>query len=140
MKEKNEWFVIDDIEKFIESTRVLVYSSFGDNKTPIDEYSISVEDLDDEEKIELDKCLSQSESMVISQTYLQSIKSKKNKIKYKISTKLYMSLIESLNTRMISNMLQKLTSDGVLETAYDEQLNDFIFWVKDNETDSDSKI
>lgn len=139
MKEKNEWFVIDDIEKFIESTRVLVYSSFADNKTPINEYSIFVEDLDDEEKIELDKCLSQSESMAISQAYLQSIKSKKNKIKYKISTKLYMSLIESLNARMISNMLQKLTSDGVLETAYDEKLNDFIFWVKDNETDSDSE-
>lgn len=137
---QNEWFIIDDIEKFVESTRVIVYSSFGDNQKPLNEFSIFIDDLNDEDKIELDKCLSQSESLVISKTYLKIIKSKKDTIKYKISTKSYMSLIESLNSRMISNILQKLTSDGVLESAYDEKLNDFIFWVKDNETDGGSEV
>ena len=35
---------------------------------------------------------------------------------------------------MISNMLNTLVNKGLLETAYDNESNDFIFWVKNNET------
>ena len=49
---------------------------------PLNEFSIFIDDLNDEDKIELDKCLSQSESLVISKTYLKIIKSKKDTIKY----------------------------------------------------------
>ena len=33
----------------------------------------------------------------------------------------------------LCNMLNKLSHDGLLESAFDEESNDFIFWVKENE-------
>jgi hypothetical protein len=42
-----------------------------------------------------------------------------------------MEMIESFNSRMISNMLNHLVNRGLLETAYDADSNDFVFWIKD---------
>jgi hypothetical protein len=33
---------------------------------------------------------------------------------------------------MISNILSKLVSEGLLDSAFDTEKNDFIFWVKEN--------
>lgn len=132
---KNSWYNITDIDLFIESTRVLVYGAFGETKKELSEINISVQNLEPDEQEEMNNCLSQNESMTIAKQYLKTVKSKKsNKTYYRISEKSYMSLIESLNSRMISNMLQKLSKDGVLESAFDSDLNDFVFWVKDDES------
>jgi len=39
-----------------------------------------------------------------------------------------------MNGRLVSNMLTSLVSKGLIESAYDEQINDFVFWIKDNES------
>lgn len=129
---KKEWFIINNIEDFVQSTRVLVYSAFGskDNKQG-DNFTIDISALDELEISELNNCLSQNESLLIAKEYLKI--SKKEKDNYIISDSKYAELIEALNTRMVSNMLVKLTQDGVLESAFDEESNDFIFWVKDDE-------
>jgi hypothetical protein len=44
-----------------------------------------------------------------------------------------MAFIESLNSRLVSNMLHKLSMEGFLESAFDSNLNDFVFWVKEDE-------
>lgn len=129
---KKEWFIINNIEDFVQSTRVLVYSAFGskDNKQG-ENFTIDISALDELEISELNNCLSQNESLLIAKEYLKI--SKKEKDNYIISDSKYAELIEALNTRMVSNMLVKLTQDGVLESAFDEESNDFIFWVKDDE-------
>jgi hypothetical protein len=32
---------------------------------------------------------------------------------------------------MVSNLLANLSRQGLVESAYDESLNDFVFWAKD---------
>jgi hypothetical protein len=39
---------------------------------------------------------------------------------------------------MVSNILTKLVSDGIIESAFDTEKNDFIFWVKEQD-DQNSK-
>lgn len=127
---KNQWYNITDIELFVESTRVLVYAAFGENQKELSEINLNMKDLKPDEQEEVNDCLSQNESMTIAKQYLKPVKSKKGKEFYKISEKSYLSLIESLNSRMVSNILQKLSADGILDSAFDSELNDFVFWVK----------
>lgn len=133
MKSENEWFIIDDIEKFVESTRVLVFDAFGnENKKSTDDLALLLSDLEDSEIEELEETISQAECLVIAKNYLQKQYNKKSKEeRYVISTNKYMEMIESINARMVSNMLTHLASKGLIESAYDTEANDFIFWVKD---------
>jgi hypothetical protein len=40
---------------------------------------------------------------------------------------------------MISNILNSLVNKGVLDSAYDSDQNDFIFWVKDDDETQNKK-
>jgi hypothetical protein len=137
--EDNQKFVIDDITKFIESTRVLVFDAFGKTKDyTLDDLSILLSDLADEEVEELNQMLTQDECVIMSKDFIKTRINKKTKNKtYTIDTKTYMEMIECFNSRMVSNMLNNLVNRGLLETAYDTECNDFVFWVK--EKDSDDK-
>jgi hypothetical protein len=131
---KPQWFIIDDIEKFIESTRILVFDSFGEtNEKKLDELAYTLDELDSDEIGELNLILSQEECKIIATEYLLKQKHKTKKtIRYLITDKKYMSMIESFNSRMISNLLNNLVNKGMLDTAYDAETNDFIFWVKED--------
>lgn len=137
---KKEWYDITDVDLFIEASRVLVYSSFGqkDEMQDVQEMKMSLDDLDDTEKEEINRCLPQQECLAIAKNHLKKYKNKKNEILYRISDKAYMAFIESLNSRLVSNMLHKLSIEGYLETAFDSNLNDFVFWVKENEENQNS--
>ena len=50
----------------------------------------------------------------------------------------YDIVLERLNQRMISNMVQGLVKKGVLETGFDNDRNDFVFWIKKDD-DADNK-
>lgn len=141
MKQDNEWFIIDDISQFIESTRVLVFNAFGKtNETQLDELSFFLSELPKEEIDELNQTLTQDECLSISKNFIRKELNKKTKkIRFVINTKKYMEMIESFNSRMISNMLNNLVNKGVLESAYDSEANDFIFWVKDNDKKQNEK-
>jgi hypothetical protein len=133
MNDPNEIFIIDDLPKFIESTRVLVFNSFSQTEEGIDELSFLLSELDKEEVGELNETLTQHECEIISKDFIRKEINKKTKtIRFTISTKKYMAMIESFNSRMISNMLHNMVNKGLLETAYDVDCNDFIFWIKDS--------
>ena len=127
----NQYYKITNLEKFIESTRVLVFDAFGktDNHDP-DELTMSLTELKPEEQVEIDSVLSQQESLIIARDFIRQ-KTKNKKTIYIISEKKYMAMIESFNERLISNMLKNLTQIGLLDSAYDSELNDFIFWIKE---------
>jgi hypothetical protein len=129
---KDQWFEITDLDKFVAATRTLVYTSFGSKSISKEEKLQTDPDrLTLEEKKEINNCLSQEESMAIVMDFIRVRKTKKQK--YKITDSRYYEFIEALNARMVSNILNKLSGDGLLESAFDEESNDFIFWVKEED-------
>ena len=43
-----------------------------------------------------------------------------------------------MNHRMTSNILNNLVNKGLVETGYDGNSNDFIFWIKDENKEDKS--
>jgi len=126
---ESEWYIIKDIEKFIDTTRILVFNNFAqDGKNDIN-FSLDTK-IDSTE--ELDQVLSYNESAsIIDGLIKKEINKKSKKIRYLLSDDLFLDIVESLNSRMVSNILSGLVSKGLVETAFDDSANDFIFWIKD---------
>jgi hypothetical protein len=141
-----EWFAIVNLDSFVNSTRVLVYELFGDQDKEKNENiaktNTDYEKLTNIEKKEINECLTHQESLLISKDFITEKESKKlKKKKYIISDKNYLLFLESLNARLVSNMLSKMVKQELLDTAFDEESNDFVFWLKEdnNEKDKNTK-
>jgi hypothetical protein len=135
----DDWFIIKDFEGLIEATRALVFNSFGSEtkEKDKDDFIMSVTDKDIQE---LDKVLSYDESLAIIVGFLKKEKNKKtSKIRYLVNDDSYMKIIYALNDRMTSNILNGLVNKGLVETAYDDESNDFVFWVKEDEDENKNK-
>lgn len=133
---KNTKFEITDIDKFVECSRVLVFDCMGKDQTSsLNDMKYTLLELSEEERNELNEVLSQEEAMSICKLFLRQY----DENKFIVSNKQYAKLIDSLNTRLVSNMLNNLVNRGLLETAFDHESNDFIFWVKENENKEDKK-
>jgi DNA-binding HxlR family transcriptional regulator len=131
-----EWFIINNIDEFVDKTRTLVFNNFGksDDETDIDSLLNNIKPEDQEE---FDRVLSHDESIIIMTNLAKKQKNKKNnKIRYLISDSIFYEIIQSFNDRMISNLLNTLVNKGLVETAFDDKTNDFIFWVKNNENNN----
>ncbi len=138
MHEK-EWYIIDNIENFVESTRVLIFDAFGktDNHE-LDKLKLNIADLSTDEHSELDSVLTQNECMVIAKNLLKKKRSKKG-IVYVVNNRIYSQIVESFNSRLVSNILSNLVNQGILESAFDPNKNDFIFWIKDDENNQNQE-
>lgn len=130
----NKWFVVKDLEELISSTRALVFNNFGkgeDEKDSIDDMLVTRLNKEDQE--ELDNILSYDESLIIVTSLIKKQFNKKSKkTRYIMTEKIFIKIIESLNDRMVSNLLNSLVNRGLIETAYDDEAEDFVFWVKEN--------
>lgn len=129
---ENGWFVIKDLDALINSTRALIFNHFGkDSNTDEDSISFVVNNKDQEE---LDSVLSFDESKNI---ILGIVKKQTHKIskkdRYLMSDELFADIVNALNDRMVSNILRNLVNKGLVETAYDSDADDFIFWIKDKQ-------
>lgn len=122
----DEWFVVKDLDEFINSTRALVFNNFGKQKTE-DEIDLLAFNIDPNDLKEIDKILSFDESKNIVEPLL-----KKKRKKYILNESIYLEIITSLNDRMVSNILNGLVNRGLVETAYDAEANDFVFWMSDH--------
>lgn len=137
MKNYDDWLEISDIEKFTEYVRNFVYINFrSENIENEEEYEIdfneTTQPLSDEENIELNSILTQIECINIVKETSKKIRHKKTKkIKYLINDKILYTIIQNINRRMVSNMISNLVKKGLLESAFDEEKNDFVFWKKD---------
>ena len=133
----NDWFIVKDIDELTNSARAIVFNNFGKNSnSKTEETTNSVDDLllevDPKDQKELDETLSYNESLIIVKQHIKKqIHKKTDKIRYIMNDKIFLSIIESLNERMVSNLLSSLVNKGLVETAYDDEDDDFIFWVKD---------
>lgn len=129
-------FVIKDISHFIDSTRKLVFNSFG-KETTTDESvdNMLFSDMSPADINEMDKVLSLSETQIIVQNHLKKQRNKlTGETRYILTEPGFCDIVEDLNSRMVSNLLNELSSKGMIESAYDSDLNDFVFWIKDDES------
>lgn len=132
---ESEWYIINNLPQFVDTVRAFVFNSFNSNTDedydPLDEILASVKP---EEQEEFDEVLSHEESMIIVKNLVKRQFNKKTKKeRYTMSDDIFLTIVESLNDRMISNILNKLVNKGMLETAFDSESNDFVFWVKKDE-------
>lgn len=126
---RDESFIIKDLDSFINASRRFVFDHFGSPEaSQIDILS----ELNEEDQKELDEMLSYDEALSIVQSFIKKQHNKKtSEIRYIVTDKSYLSIIHALNDRLVSNLLNNLVNKGLIETAFDEESNDFIFWVKD---------
>lgn len=133
----SEWFTINDIDEFTDKARTIVYNNFGmgsDDPSKIDQ---SIDTIASDERDELDNILSHAESISIIKNIVKTQINKKTKeIRYILSDKLFLKILDDLNARMVSNILTGLVKKGLVESAFDSETNDFIFWVKDDEDET----
>lgn len=131
---EQEWFVIKDVEKFVESTRILVFNNFGtekNSKSFTDSIKIEIEP---NERDELDRILSYKECFLMAESiFKKQVHKKTLEKRYLVSDDLYHKYVEKLNERMIGNILNGLVNKGLVEVGFDSESNDFVFWLKDNE-------
>jgi Tfp pilus assembly pilus retraction ATPase PilT len=126
-----QWYVIKNMKDFVNQTRILVFNSFGSTK-PENDMDALMDSLKPEDQDELDNILSYDESVVMTKDLANKQKNKKTKkIRYLITDDIYHNIIKSFNDRMVSNLLNSLVNKGLVETAFDEKTNDFMFWIKD---------
>jgi hypothetical protein len=127
----DDWFIIKDFDSFVNATRALVFNNFGKyhNEEEIDLLTFNVHPDDIEE---IDNILSFDESKIIVNTFIKKQKHKLTKqTRYILNDHLYVEVVSALNDRMVSNLLNSLVNKGLVESAYDTESNDFVFWIKD---------
>ena len=134
----SDWYDVKDIDEFVKAARSIIYTNFGswDKKQGNSEVDI-IDDMitkpSDEE--EFNQLLTQEESIVIIKPLFKKQKNKRtSKIRYLISDDIFLNMLQQLNDRMVSNTISSLVQKGLVESAYDDEIDDFVFWVdKDKE-------
>jgi glucan phosphorylase len=131
----DQWFFISNFDEFVDHSRSLVFKFFGEaNEIADDAMTASLYKMTNKEMEEMDQTLTHDEAATIIKNYAkQQVNRKTKKIRYCLTDKILQIIIEDLNSRMVSNILTKLVADGVLDSAFDTEKNDFIFWVKEED-------
>jgi len=126
---------IENLDLLVDWSRKLVYCAFGakEDQQDIEIAMMEAESIDENEESteELNQVLPLKESIALIKSYLIRKKRKSNQeIVFFISDDNYHAFLEDLNRRLVSNLIGSLVKKGVLDSAFDDERNDFIFWVK----------
>lgn len=134
-----EWFVVEDLPLFTKTARVIIYKNFG-NEESVSDVDMQINTIKPKDQEELDAILTQNESEVIVKGLLRKQKNKKtDQVRYVVNHDIFVEILESLNSRMVSNLLSSLVNKGLLESSYDAELDDFTFWIKENTDEEKSE-
>jgi len=128
---EEEWFIINDIDEFTDKVRAIVFNNFG-AWDKADELDSLIDTVKQSEQAEFDKIISHQECLLIVKESVKIRVSKnKKRTRYTLNEKIFADVLEKINSRMVSNILNGLVKKGLVDMAYDEKSNDFVFWVKD---------
>jgi len=131
---EDEWFEVPDLIEFTDKVRAIVYNNFGEWNDKSEEVILT--NVKENELKDLDTMLSHQESLLIIKENIKRERNKRTKkIRFILNDIIFADIISKLNDRMVSNIINSLVKKGLIETAFDSEKNDFIFWVKDNEQD-----
>lgn len=129
---KSEWYRINDLKIFIKHTRFMVFETFGDsNDRAGDDFTELMSKQKLKDKKEMERLLPAKETVQIVTAGIKKRLSKDGEIEFTVTNKAFKKILEELNARMVSNILAKLSSEGLIETAFDSEKNDFVFWVSE---------
>ena len=129
-----EWFAVKDVDGLVTSARTIVYNNFEGWESKDEQDIVDSMVIKPDHKDEFDQLLTQEESTVIVQSLLKKQRNKTTKeIRYVISDSLFYDILQQLNDRLVSNTIASLVQKGLVESAYDGEIDDFIFWVKKDE-------
>ena len=130
-----------------EYIRNLVYVNFKEDELNEEqlkqeewEHTLTEElkNLSQDEMEEMENVLDKNECASIIKEDCKKIRNKRTQeVKYIMNDTILYDMIDHVNQRMISNIISKLVKQGLLETAFDTEKNEFIFWkAEDNNGDS----
>lgn len=138
-EEEDEWLEIENINKLINFSRKLIYNNFDEKTAQMtdDDFFDKVDSFTESEQQELDIVLPFKESKIIIKEFLKKRKNKQTQeIRIFMKESDYGEYLDRLNHRMVSNLVMEMVKKGVLDSAFDDTMNDFVFWVK-NDADND---
>ena len=145
----DEWLEIADIDAFSDYIRNIVYinfkdEDFSDEEIPEADWSIDLNaelnNITETDQQEMDSILDKDETLVIIKSDCKKIRHKRTKeVKYVMNDNMLYKMIEHVNQRMVSNIIAKLVNGGLLESAFDDEKNEFIFWKKEDEDHGNSQ-
>ncbi len=138
----DSWMEVLNLNKLADFSRRVVYSNFDeDNDKYSDEEFLDIVGemkLNKENREELEQLLPIKETTLILKS-LCVVKNRKKKTVYLIKEVDYDEFLVQLSQRMISNIVLGLVKKDLVETAWDDEKNDFIFWVKKIDNDENNK-
>ena len=133
----DNWYIIEDLSNFVDHARHMVFNHFGSELQDEDYTESLLRELTTEEQDELDTVLTHDESMIIAKNFVKKQTNKQTKeTRYIVSEDVFLEMISSLNDRLVSNLIHNLVKKGLLETAYDDEKNDFVFWATKKDDNS----
>jgi hypothetical protein len=119
------WYNVKDLNEFVKETIKISFSKFKESNEQMNDPLSELLLLSQGEN--QNELLSEKEAKAIILGHV-----KKSKSKYRISESIFLEILLDLNSRIISNKLRILASKDIIEMAFDEALNDFVFWKKEN--------
>ena len=144
MEEEEEdddgWMEIINLDKLADFSRRIIYHNFDESN---DQYSdkefleiVTQMKLNAENYQELEELLPIKETTNILKS-LCILKNRKKRMVYLIKEDDYDEFLVQLGQRMISNIILGLVKKGLVESAFDDEKNDFVFWVKKQDDEND---
>lgn len=127
------WLEIVDLTKLINFSRKVIYSNMGEEYADLSnmDFLSAVENMQESNIKELDSILPIVEAKAIFEPYIKKERNKKTfETRLSIKESDYDEVLQQLSQRMISNIVRNLVKKGLVESAFDEEKNDFVFWLK----------
>ena len=134
---QEEWLEIVNLDKLVDFSRKVIFYNFDESNDDLNDQDFmdKIEKIEHTECEELEKLLPKDEVKAI---FSDLVVKKRNKNTKKVALFIkeedYEEVLARLNQRMVSNIVKGLVSRGLVESAFDSEKNDFVFWIKkDNE-------
>jgi len=133
------WMEIVNIDKLVDFSRRVIFYNFDEANDDLDDedFMKKIEKIESKDSTEMDKVLPRDEVKAI---FSDLVFKKRNKNTKKVALFIkeedYEQVLAQLNQRMVSNIVKGLVSKGLVESAFDSEKNDFVFWVR---TDYDDR-
>ena len=126
---KQKWYEIEDMYEFVSRIRQIVLDDFFANEDK--EQKTDFTELFHENYNNLENKLTIGEAHNIIKSMVESKQTEIGTYQLIISAKNFVKTIDYLNRRIISNMLMELVSTDKIESPFDDNQNEFVFWRND---------
>lgn len=129
---KDHWLQVVDLDSLVDFTRKLIYHNFDEKNQHLsgEDFINQITKIDNGDDDDLENILPFNETKLIVKECLVKKRNKRTKeVGFFIKESTYQEILNKFHERMVSNIVRSLVDKGLLEMAFDEEKNDFVFWV-----------